>query len=142
MLKTVLLCFALLLTLAPSSFAAQPKSEGTAEARQAESEEEAAHQANPENIFSDINGKVTLFTKEQTEEYKDSGVVGTFATEKTVYLIKVESEKASDALKAFDGKVCTVSGKIRNEGKYLIIRKVELNGAEYIYKKRRGGVGM
>ncbi len=142
MLKTVPLCLTLLLTLAASGFAAQPKSDGPAEARQAESEEEAARQANSDNIFSDISGKVTLFTKEQNEDYEDSGVIGTFATEKTVYLIKVESEKTHDALKPFDGKVCTINGKIRNEGKYVVVRKVELNGAEYIYKKRRGGVGM
>ena len=128
--------------LAATGFAAEPRTQREAETKQAEAEEAAAREKNSENIFSDFAGKVTLYGKEQKDDNAESGVVGTFSTEKTVYLIKLASEKLLEKLKEYDGKMCTVNGKIRNAEKYIIVRKIELAGAENIFKKRRGGLGM
>jgi hypothetical protein len=134
---------AVALTLAAGARAmAQSSEDREAEAAQAAAEDEAAKKADSDAIYTDFSGKVHLFTKDEQEGYDDPSVVGLFVIEKKVYLIKLETTKIMDDLKQFDGKSCVVSAKIRNQGKYLVVRKVVLNGAGYNFTRRRGGVGM
>ena len=140
--STLLLALTLLSVSLPVARAAAPNPDREAENRRTAAEEEAETQANPENFGSNFSGKLSLFTKEQKEEYGDSSVYGTFTTDKKTFCVKLVSEKTLDALKPYDGKTCTVTAKVRNEGRFLVIQKLVLTGAEYIYQKRRGGVGM
>src|SRR5258706_3671598 len=131
----ILLSFA-----AAHCFAEQTTAERDAEAKKAEAEDEAARKKNPEQITEEHSGKLTLYNKEQRDEEQESGIVGTFTTAKNTHLVKLESAKTLEDLKPFDGKQCTLQGKIRNAGKYIIVKSVVLSGAEYIYKRRRGGI--
>ncbi|HLX64384.1 MAG TPA: hypothetical protein VKX17_24130 [Planctomycetota bacterium] len=120
--------------------AAQSASEKEMEAKQADLEEQEARAKNPEAMYTEYAGKLVLFTKEQMQDYEDSGVIGSFATSKDIYLLKLESQKTLDDLKAWDGKSCTVNAKIRNNGKYIIVKNVVLSGAENTFVRRRGGM--
>lgn len=141
-MKSIMLSLLLVFTSLPLARAAAPNPEKEAENRRAQTEEEAERKANPENFGSNFTGKLALFTKEQKEEYGDASVYGTFTTDKKMYFVKLTSEKTLDALKPYDGKSCTVTAKTRDDNKFLVIQKLVLTGAEYIYQKRRGGVGM
>jgi hypothetical protein len=142
MTKSVLLAFAILMASMPLARAATPRPDREAENRKAAAEEAAEIEANPKDFGSNFTGKLSLFTKEQKEEYDDSSVYGTFTTDKKMFFVKLVSEKTLDVIKPFDGKTCTVTAKVRNEGKFLLVQKMVMTGAEYIYQKRRGGVGM
>jgi|ERR1043165_3549085 hypothetical protein len=120
--------------------AEQTTAERDAEAKQAEAEDEAARKKNPEQINEEYSGKLALYSKEKREEDQESGVVGTFTTAKATHLLKLEAAKTLEDLKPFDGKQCTLQGRIRNAGKYFIVKSVVLSGAEYNYKRRRGGL--
>ncbi len=142
MLKTAMLCVAMMVVWTGATCCAGTLPERTSENQKVSPEETAEREGNNEKFGADFCGKLALFTKEQKEAFGDASVFGTLTTDKTTYFVKLNSEKLLEALTPYDGKKCTLTGKLRNEGKYLLVQKVVQAGAEYIYQKRRGGVGM
>jgi hypothetical protein len=118
--------------------AAQETADLEAEAKQAE-EEDAQERQVAETLGAEYAGTLTLFGVEQRAEY-NSGVVGVFARGKLFHLVKLKVPKIEDDLKPYDKKKCTLFGRIRNQGKYIIVERVVLPGAANNFSGRRGGL--
>lgn len=77
---------------------------------------------------SDFSG--TFLLPSDPSQKSDRGVVGTFITDKSdrnpeqTYLVKVVSDDVLKVLSRYDTKKVTVQGKLRNNGKYLIVSLV------------------
>jgi len=108
------------------------------EAREAAEEEEAEQSLDSEALKKLFEGKVSLYSADQSGERPD--VVGMFRTESATYLLKVQSPDLLAMLKQYDGKQATLNGKIRNKGKFLIVVSITQSGAAPLFVRRRGGI--
>jgi len=67
-------------------------------------------------------GKLTLAT--WTMDEQRPSILGIFTSRGRTYQVKVAREPLRKALARFNGKQVTLGGKVRNEGKYLIVQEV------------------
>ncbi len=127
--------------LATGVFAAEKSKKETpqeVEAREAADEDQAEQALDSETMKKLFEGKVSLFTADETGDRTD--VVGQFRTATGTFLLKVQSPDLLASLKAFDGKNATLNGKIRNKGKFFIVVSITQPGAAPLFVRRRGGI--
>lgn len=112
------------------------------EAKQYEQEEkDALEKAGKEFLlYTDFTGKLTLFTKEEIDANGDATVIGKIQTGKDILLVKPMTDELKKKLQPLNNKTCTLSGKIRNNGKYLYVKALAQAGPENTYKGRKGGL--
>ncbi|HLX63003.1 MAG TPA: hypothetical protein VKX17_17160 [Planctomycetota bacterium] len=112
------------------------------EAKQFEQEEKDALEKVGKDylLYSDFTGKLTLYTKEEIDANGDATVIGKFQMDKTIVLVKAMSDDLKTKLQPLHKKTCTLSGKIRNDGKYLYVKALTPSGPENTYKGRKGGL--
>ena len=73
-------------------------------------------------LKSVFTGALTL---DPSGKPSDRGVVGTFNdTDGKGYQLKTASDAVFEKLAPFDGKLVTVTGKVRVNGKYLIVQSI------------------
>ena len=123
--------FALLATLTLSaglSYAAEKKNlkiEAEAKQRAAEADEEEA--LNPESALKTpiLRGKFAL---SETDDKKDTKAAGTFTVGDREYRVEFSRESLRSELEGMNGKIVSLSGKIRDEGKTFIVERIERGG--------------
>jgi hypothetical protein len=108
------------------------------EAREAADEDEAEQALDSETLKKLFEGKVSLYSAQDTAERPD--VVGMFRTASTTYMLKLQSPELLAQLKQYDGKQATLNGKIRNKGKFFIVVSITQAGAAPLFTRRRGGI--
>jgi hypothetical protein len=109
------------------------------EAKEA-ADEEAAEKALPEDQQFGKNyvGKLTLSV---TEVKKPDSVVGSLVLDSgTTYQLKLSDTITLSQLMHYDNKKCTLRGKLRNNGKYLLVASVIDAGAKPVEHRKRGGM--
>lgn len=111
---------------------------------QKEAKEAAAEEAAERNLPEDqqfaktFAGKLSLTT---TDWKSDSLVIGTFSVENgPTYQLRLSSAALLKQLTAYDNKKCTLLGKLRNKGKYLIASSVIELSAKPVERRKRGGM--
>jgi len=65
-----------------------------------------------------------LFLSNAVMDPARPSVLGVFRSGKRAYQVKVAEESLRKELTKFNGKFVTLGGKIRNDGKYLIVQEV------------------
>jgi hypothetical protein len=138
-LRTVLVAFSMGI-LFNSALAGEKKKDPVAEAEatEAAAEEEAESKMDPEKLRRLFEGKLVLFPVEEGGEAKV--IIGQLAGKNFNYLLKVETEAVRNQLKEFNNKEVSVIGKVRNQGKYLIVSSVMRGGAAPVFVRRKGGI--
>ena len=107
------------------------------EAKQAAAEDLAEKQLPEGQQFGKAySGTFTL----TNDDLKKSAVVGRYDVDNGAsFLVKVTDSALLKRLALYDNKKCVVNGKVRNEGKYLIVTTlVEIGGAPPVRRKRGG----
>ena len=68
-------------------------------------------------------------------------VIGTLSIENgPTYQLKMASPILLKQITPSDGKKCTLLGKLRNKGKYLIVLTTVDSGAKPVDRRKRGGM--
>ncbi len=88
-------------------------------------EDAAAAKLDPE-IRSPLNGMVFegLFSLQSADQTGDAEILGTFKTADNIYLVKAATPEMKKQLPLYNNKKASVFGKIRNDGKYIIVIKI------------------
>ena len=113
------------------------------EAKEAAAEEDAFNKAGEVEQMAaqkSMTGKFVLTPP--TDDDPNPKVVGTFSLGVgQSYLVKVEHQVVLKKLAGYDNKKVTVRGKIRNQGKYLIVSEI-MSGREAppAERSKRGGL--
>jgi hypothetical protein len=76
-----------------------------------------------------VPGRLVL-TAQAMDEDRPS-VLGYFKTSKQAYLVKLGDESLREKLALFNQKTVTLAGKVRNNGKYLIVQAVLTQTGEF-----------
>lgn len=116
-------------------------------AEQAEDEEAAAEERQlekqgklPEDGHEfTASGKLVLAT--QVMDQERPGVLGLFTACGRSYQVKLAEETLREKLNTFNGKTVTLAGKIRNQGKYLIVQAVLTQTGSFQATSARSGRG-
>lgn len=96
--------------------------EQVAEAKEAEEEDKAAIGKDFAGGYEFIGrGKFRMYAEGESENKE---VVGLFACDGKMYLVKVENEQLKKDLAPHSGKDVGLTGKLRNKGKYLIVQTI------------------
>jgi hypothetical protein len=120
------------------SFAAAAESQAEQEAKQAAAEE-AAEKLLPEDqqFGKPYSGTFNLSAKDD----QNPQVIGRFAVDKgATYLVKLNDPGLLKRLSLYDNKKCTLTGKLRNEGKYLLVTTVIESAPTPPARRKRGGL--
>lgn len=126
------------LTFDAQAGAAKKETQAELEAREAAEEDAAEAKLDPEKVKHLFDGRFVL---NQTEDAKEpNAIVGTFISKNGSYLIKVESAAVREELKQYHNKEVSVVGKVRNQGKYLIVNSIVHGGAAPVFVRRKGGI--
>lgn len=116
------LCMALLAGPACAAEDEKESPERIAEAKEAEQEDQAAIGKDFAGGFEFIGrGKFKLYADGESE---NKAVVGLFSCDGKLYQVKAESEQLKKDLAPHNGKEVGLSGKLRNQGKYLIVQSI------------------
>ena len=141
-LTAMLAALALSTTLPSAVCAESPESEAAAEARQYQSEEAADFEKNgdKELAYASHQGLLKLYSQAQSDASGDTTILGTFESGEATYLVKTTGEEVKKALEKLDGKRCSLKAKIRNNGKFIIVKSIVLAGPGDAGARRRGGL--
>ena len=109
-----------------------------AEEKEAQAEEDAEQTLDPDSIKRLFQGKFTVYKSEEAEMAPD--VIGAFTADNHIYLVKASAPGVTQKLLLNDGKQTTLVGKVRNQGKYIIVQEVAESGAVPVDSRKRGGI--
>lgn len=130
---------ALLLALAPTRIHAEDASQDP-EAQEATKEDEAEKKLTENEqiaALKNVKGKIVLGTPVPD----NPDVVGQILADSgESYFLKLASKDLLKRLQAYDNKTATLSGKLRNKDKYLVVQGVSDPGGSTNERTKRGGV--
>ena len=111
--------------------------ENDPEAAQAAREEAFENEQGTENFQVLFEGKVFLAAEKKSE----NGVVGVFRAAKRTYQLKLERPELLPQLKPHNGKVVTLKGRPRVNGKYFVAQGIHKTVANPVvpHRRPRGG---
>jgi hypothetical protein len=150
-LKLLFPVFALGLCCVPAVLGGEKeKPDLKAEAKRAADEDEAEQKLPPDvrrAVQRIFNGTFVLLAETDDD---NPDVLGQFATDNTdrvpgqVYLVKVKDKNPGvvEALKKVNGQKATLHGRLRNDGKYLVVYNVVVKGPTPPAKERRRAGGI
>jgi len=113
------------------------RAEDDPEAAQAAREEAFENERGTENFQILFEGKVFLAAEQKSE----NGVVGVFRAAKHTYQLKLERPELLPQLKPHNGKVVTLKGRPRVNGKYFVAQGIHKTVANPVvpHRRPRGG---
>ena len=123
-MKTWMVWMSVLFLAASVLQSGEPKKspEEIAEEKQADEEERQLEGKRPETGHEyTARGRLQLVPM---DEGKTPKVLGTFTADGKTYMLKIASEELRAQLQPFDNKDVALAGKIRNNGKYLIVEDI------------------